>query len=227
MYSAEVLADSPVGYWRFEEGTGNPVVDHSGNGYTGSHNGTLGEGRIGDCLNGLLTVSNMPRTTDFTVEWWWRGVGGNSTSLAGPRLLPALSAFQVDRRDDTLGCRIDTPSQNNQAKILPFDVYDGEWWHFAIIIDGGTINWYVNGELELTDTYIGTIQTDQVGVVCGSSALGVFVDELAIYDQALTPERIAAHYRAGSPGWLGARRITGMAVGHRRVVDVAVGSNGL
>ena len=51
-YAADVLATSPIAYWKLNEGSGSTVEDSSGNGYDGSYTGVTWDGEtfLGDAV---------------------------------------------------------------------------------------------------------------------------------------------------------------------------------
>ena len=96
-YSSEVLTDSPLLYWRFEETSGTSAADSSGNGKTGTYvsSPTLGAtGLISDGvavgLNGSGQYVYGPAsetttsTTQFSAEAWFKTTS-SSAMLVGMR----------------------------------------------------------------------------------------------------------------------------------------------
>src|SRR5438874_13602683 len=73
-YSAVVLADTPLGYWRLgESDASQPAKDASGNGYDGTYNGGVTVGQPG-AING---------DADTAVRSEERRVGKEVTERAG------------------------------------------------------------------------------------------------------------------------------------------------
>lgn len=104
-YVSEVLADSPLLYWRFGEGSGLTAADTSGNGRTGTYSGagiTYGAtgalGASGDTNTAVTTVSASSGHIDSTasldlsalsvisVECWMK-----TTFTAGDNMLTEFS----------------------------------------------------------------------------------------------------------------------------------------
>jgi parallel beta-helix repeat protein len=87
------------------------------------------------------------------------------------------------------------------SDVLPINT--GEWHHYTIVRSGTTVNYYVDS------SHVGT-STDTNGFgdsstfYIGRRGIGEFwdgkIDELAIYDRALTPEEIQQNYQDSSAG---------------------------
>ncbi len=82
----------------------------------------------------------------------------------------------------------------------------GTWSHVVITHDNGTYNFYVNGvfDSEVTDPNIGpfntALQNVQVGADGCSSLWTGMIDELAVFNVALTAQQVADLYQAGVSG---------------------------
>jgi len=89
------------------------------------------------------------------------------------------------------------------------DVNDGQWHHVVGIRSGGALSIFVDGQfnatsatsnlstttpmdLALEPVYIGTFRN-----ITGNPAYEGWIDEVAIYNSALSADRIEAHYEAG------------------------------
>ena len=83
------------------------------------------------------------------------------------------------------------------------------WYHVVGVFDGTKISTYVNGALGATVSFAGTPRQNTNSAIPltfgarADGALGYFtyggqLDEAAIYDVALTPAQILAHYQAGT-----------------------------
>jgi hypothetical protein len=89
----------------------------------------------------------------------------------------------------------------------------GKTYYVAGTFDGTRIRLYVNGVLQSTTKYAGRLNTAPYGGAVAWEGWGALpsphyqgsVDEVAIYDHALTAKRIATHYETGR-GQVGHRR---------------------
>ena len=87
-------------------------------------------------------------------------------------------------------------------------VSPGKWFHFAAVQQDGKIQLFVNGYAG-ADVLKSTPHTGDLKFATDDKTGGTLVDEVAVYDRALSPERILAHYQAAVPP----RHV--VTVGHR------------
>ena len=213
-YQSEVLADSPLAYWKLDD-----LTDASGNGRT-------------LVQTGAVTFTQPGLITD----------GGNSAEFPGAdgnRLDATYDAALDNYKSYTLEAWVNLDStywqhlidRDGAARVFQFRVYQsrfefipfstrgtpfigtsnavlstGQTYHLVATHDQATNTaaLYINGVLDKT---FGTSGTQATGSV--NTALGVYVggyygpldgrmDAVAIYPSALSAARIAAHYTAGT-----------------------------
>lgn len=220
-YTEEVLADSPVVYYRFEESSGETTaVDSSGNGNDGTYinNPTLGNpsGFIGlgnavelDGVNQRIDMGPLNGGTQLgqsTIEVWVNvdalSPGDCCTSIF------STDTFSNGNLHFNLKPGLDiehavaggSPNNVNTADgAISFD----QWAHIVATYDAaGTeeVLIYVNGTLIGSGLHNSGIFANFTAANIGSFGLDRFfngeIDEFAIYDSILSPERVAAHFRA-------------------------------
>ena len=78
------------------------------------------------------------------------------------------------------------------------------WYHLAGTYDGSEMKIYVNGELKNTATVVGSVLEGGKPVYIGNNGGGRYhkglIDEVAIYNRALTACEINQHYQNGLDG---------------------------
>lgn len=201
-YAAVVLADSPVGFYRLEEGSGVVAFDSSTSNNDAAYVGAPTYGIIGAVDNGVDAVSGscIDAPTDFgsmsaaTVEFWWKYTSQlyifrDATALGGHGWYMSATVVKIGSLSRTL---------QNWPNIA-----DGSWHHIALTTDGTTTTAYADGVSR--DTWNGswlTVTTAASPLRFGANGLnagqwwpGAF-DEIAIYDFELSSTRVAAHYAA-------------------------------
>ena len=102
-----------------------------------------------------------------------------------------------------LSAAIGTPSLGYQSVSGTNVVQTNTWSHVAMTYDGAALNVYVNGQLDATIAASGRINSIPDPVFLGTEGARYFIgllDEVAIYNRALSATEIKAIYDAGSAG---------------------------
>lgn len=221
-YSAAVLADTPLGFWRLDETTGAlTALDSSGNGraLTVSSPPTMGVASLltGDadaCMTfaaGSSQYLNSTNTTNLptgaaaiTLECWIKISGA-----------PGATQFILDCGDRSVATHhlvlAITSSRtiqlaNGATTITSAALSTGAPHHLVGTYDGTNLRLYVDGALAAGPTaatnalaYTGNSLAvgSQSGATPGSYFSGQ-IDEAAIYNTALSAARVTAHYSAGT-----------------------------
>jgi len=213
-YSATVLGDGPVGYWRFGEPSGPTAIDSSGNNHHGTYLGgpLLGQpgALAGDpdtavLLDGVDDVVRVPDAAgldmgdQFTLEGWIK------------RSSDAKSHALFNKGSGGLHLVVMNAGAGNKVHLRKTNVStiatstaavpaDGLFHHIAATKIGTTVKIYVDGVEGTTPVSpIQVVQNTAFPLLFGSGGtLPATIDEFAIYDQVLTGAEIAAHYAAGT-----------------------------
>ena len=220
-YSQSVLADNPLAYYRLDEPAGTTVAqDSSGNGADARYrsSATLGvAGALPDGDTSASTDGSGPIATASdqslpagsaarTVEGWVRlpkdgtgnavlvDYGGSGSCGSVMELGVVASGSVINQNWDCDGLNWATP----------FSLEDGQWHLIDFVMDGsGTDTLYLDGVSLGTKSDSGT--NTQLAGVTGLSIGNGFdtagaadVDEVAIYDHALSADRVTTHYDLGS-----------------------------
>lgn len=220
-YATEVLADSPWGYWKFDESSGSTVADASGNSrpltLSGSYSrgqtpvaDTLGDscGLGSDVFAGRTGVSGI-MATSWTVELWIEP--SNWTNAA------ARGIFQIGNQsssDGTWGIRhSDVSRLEGEIQVIRSGTVvmtapakkwtNGLPQHIVVTLNGTTLKMYRNGvEIASGSTTALNPGTTEMrwnwNYESGRGSTGK-MQHAALYNTALSAARIKAHYRAG---WL-------------------------
>ncbi|RKX31994.1 MAG: hypothetical protein DRP71_12640, partial [Verrucomicrobia bacterium] len=147
-------------------------------------------------VHGTATDNNeviLGRDDSTTQQHWWLGVAATTSP-------PGKACFHL--RDNNF---------NGNAIYGTTVIQDGMWHHVAAVRDGstGTNYLYVDGveEGSLAMAYPGGFVADDIPMNIGWLNLGSsyyhydgIVDEIAIFDRALSDTEIAGHYVAGNGG---------------------------
>lgn len=223
-YAAEVLADSPLAYWRLGDASGTTMTDSSGNSRNGTYvnSPTLG-------ATGLLTTD-----ADTCVDWDGSNDHATVTSAAWMNGWTAFTAEAIVKPDTVSGDRIIVcrtswlggPTDGGRgwhliiqggqfnlgirftdgtaidSKVGP-TVTAGTTYHAAMVFSPTTLKLYLNGtEVYTTTAHAGkTVNSPVTDLRLSREAYGVGffdgkMDEVAVYGTALSAARVAAHYAA-------------------------------
>src|SRR6266568_3090034 len=224
-YYTQIIANAPLGYYRLDETAGTIAYDQTNH----ANNGTLGGTRTAsqtsallgdydgamlfDGTSGLVTLPVLlgGLTTNMTLEFW---VKLPSSSVHG-------AAIHIGTATDFTGWGVgfgngnqDTPGTqligaiDGIAWVLPGgSALSINVWHYvAVVIDSSSkFHFYVDGAV------YGIVTSDQISHVShansyiasqgdGTRFLNATIDEVAVYNVALSAAQILADYNLGHLG---------------------------
>ena len=224
-YSAEVLADSPYGYWRQGEASGTTMADASGNGRTGAYGHpdgftapTLGATSllVGDS-DTAATYTAGSHTAYYTtgnltgsaasIELIYKRSGGAGSGSRyallgrGEQVQIYLTSGGVPRaRVAAGGTTYETSTSGVSA------INDGNAHHVVLSWNGTTLKLYVDGAEVASTAAAGSFDTadgkTRFHIATAQDASGYAgytngtFDEVAFYTTALSGARVTAHYNA-------------------------------
>jgi hypothetical protein len=225
-YFTEVAMDSPQAYWRLDEPTGSTTAhDASGNGHDGAYMGGITLGAAGAIANDQDKAASFDGATGyvdvpsafafagkvaFSLEAWvkpamitdgfhaWMSKNDSSGPPSEGYLAymdPSGGIFTFQRVDS--GTKI-TTTGNMDATV-------GTWAHVVVTYDpmAGTIV-YVDGQAGPTQTNDVSLAGAMADFTIGAQNAGAtawwngVIDEVAVYDYALSAARILVHYDVGT-----------------------------
>ncbi|MEX2512321.1 MAG: LamG-like jellyroll fold domain-containing protein [Cyclobacteriaceae bacterium] len=208
--ASETMANDLVGHWMMDEGSGNTLIDYSGNGNDATIQNTSGvswvEGQVGlalrltGSLNRFATVphnATLDINEAITIAAWIRPMGlarRQILSKGGPNGYE-FSIFENGK----IEFRFNRESEGNNYLIRSNTDYptDGQsWMHVAVTFDGTTSTLYVNGEADNSISYSPTLilsnTTDlMIGSREASNRWDGDLDEIRLYKRALSGSEIA------------------------------------
>jgi hypothetical protein len=217
-YASAVLDDHPVGYWRLGDPPGATFArDDSGHSHDAVIVGAITLGAGGALAGESATAAKFARDQwisagdnfgftngeAFTLELWlspdavdiWRPIVIKGDYFSG------ADGYVVMTNNNAIVVQSQWAA-NQSGTSLPMT--PGTWIHLAITFAGLDLDMYLDGVLAKHDTISQrwdpspvpfTIAGPDDGVHGGGSYQGT-MQEVAVYDRALTADRIAAHYAA-------------------------------
>ncbi len=218
-YRNAVMGMGPVGYWRLGETSGSVAGDETGNhdGVYGSgvmlgQSGALawdGDGAVrsdGSVGTTVLSTSSAFEMASFTVVFWaWADVIKDRIVVLKANGVTAFNptagwTVRTDSPSDTVFMNVRTSGGLLIGTAAP--IVTGRWYAFAFEMDGpvSRLRTYADGELIGESEKSGGIAYAGVGDLWMMPQPFDFegaMDELAVFDRALSGDEVRALYRLG------------------------------
>ena len=224
-----VCPDGMVSYWKFEESTGNIAYDsygpHDADGSVGTPTwgatGIVGSALSFDGTGDYITVPDnaafdWAADDSFTVELWakFTNVDSRNKVMIGRDEGPGSPHWWLGAMQNTglPTCNLRDSGGNGEAITGTTAINDGNWHHLVFVRDESLNEnrLYVDGASAATP-----VSYDYTADFAASTPLGIgfmaynltpdyyydgLLDEIAIYDRALTLTEIQGHYASGLAG---------------------------
>jgi hypothetical protein len=206
---------SPVGWWKFD----NDILDWSGNGNNGICSGsgcpTPTSGKIAgalyfDGIDDYINAGNgtsLNITGSITIEAWIR-----PSKLATSYIAKKASQSSTDGYELSLSStgkaffRVNQKTSSNSYRVDTIDSYpitNTTWVHLVGIYNGSHLQIYLNGTLQNSvlgpSNILSNTDNLEIGGPDGSAYFKGGIDEVRIWNRALTPQEIEASYKAVPP----------------------------
>jgi hypothetical protein len=219
-------APSPtdIAYWKLDEGTGLTTVDSSGNGNTGTLvNGpvwTAGRSGQGLSLDGVNDFVRVPHTAalnafPITVAAWFKtNTTAGLKGVVNKYFAGSFNGYQIFFQDGDLCAWLLRDMSNyiydgGECTMRTTGFNDDQWHQAVFVADTAGGRLYVDGVQKATQPWTGAAgavtTTQQLrlghypGVTGGASFLAGLVDEVRIYNRALSAQEVAQLYNAMPP----------------------------
>jgi len=183
-----------VGHWKLDETSGLVAADSSGYGNDGTLTGMVGDEWTTGVLDGALEFDAVddhisipvggPYST-FTVSLWispasstndWSGLIGGTSHI-----------IEIRGPDNWSWLYYDGDSHYADTSVTP-----DAWNHLAVVRDGSSVTFHLNGHYDGDVTVSGDMAFTIIGAWSAEEELfGGLMDDVRIYDRALTPEEAA------------------------------------
>lgn len=197
-YEAVVLADGPVEYFNFNENTGTDLANLGSGSATAVLSGSatlenpplVGEGNSINFTGGKATLTGSATvSTDYTIEAWINPVALATSyqcimSMAGAGLYLSTNKLNFFY------------SGNSHQSDDPVVV--GTRQHVALVVTNGSGVFYKDGvQIGTCSGCPATFEPVNIGDVSGSHVFTGLMDQIALYDKALSITEVKRHYQAG------------------------------
>jgi len=200
-----------VGYWKFDEGSGSIAYDSSGNNNNGTiHGANWTTGKIGNALhfdgdNNYVDCGNdtsLNITNAITIAMWIKTTQNDQGWMIAKYGFDNIGGYGLCIHDGKLQFTTKVGDtwddyQSDQS------INDGVWHHVAGVFNGSTKVLYIDGNLDKSKPYSGSLVPNSDPLFIGKSTtewpnpFSGSIDEGYIYKRGLTPEEIQELYQAG------------------------------
>jgi len=197
-----------VGIWDFDDQV-NPTSDASGYGNDGTINGAewkcasddsdytpSGKGcslYFDGSNNDYIEISNTEKLPLFSLSTWAYNQSGGDSRHSMLNYYWEIVGTQVcfwsyDFANDYWRC--------SNSGSVPYD----KWSHIVTVWDGSVISHYINGKLDWKDTNTSSGTSQNFTTIAGYSSRKFkgFLDDVRIYEQALSSAQIKKLYAEGA-----------------------------
>jgi hypothetical protein len=202
-----VLADHPISYWRFDDGSN--VAADSADSNPGQYLGGFSTGQSGafaddaavklDGQSGWVRVPDSPslRTGDhFSLEIWLKRI--NLSTAQGPQGL-FLKGYQLYLDGD--GSIVLRKPGVDVITRSTVRITDATAFHHVVATkSGAAVKLYIDG-IDVTGPVTNRTVTDSTGVLAIGAGANTFrgvLDDAALYNYALSQTQVANHYAAAN-----------------------------
>jgi len=218
-YKQTVLATAGVqSYWRLDETSGTSAADSKGSvtgtytsGYTLNQSGAMSSGNPAVGATGSGTVVGFGDNYDFTgttaysVEAWIKPsaftLDGSVRDIVGKdggadgwglHVLPAqgVAAGTANYRQVEFTRKVAGVTYSIKSAAIT----TGVWYHLVGTYDGTTMTLYLNGASVATGTPGNSLANTTQALFIGSGTDTATVDEVAVYNTALSAADVLRHY---------------------------------
>jgi hypothetical protein len=220
LYYQAVMASGPIAYWRMDDTTATAVdsAGHASGPFNGTYVGTYSQGADGVMLDGSGSKSVQFTNGGFSGSDWaaLEFSGGAAHSFEAWIVVDGYTGtfgVIVQKRETGGGNGWDFLVESNNTVLvaetgassvqISSAISTGTRYHVVATNDGSDLRLYVNGIEVATDAAV-SINASTAALSVGHDVVEMAsnfdgrIDEVAIYDRALTIEEIENHYNIGS-----------------------------
>jgi hypothetical protein len=207
-----------VGWWKAENNANDTAGTNNGTMVNGA---TFGTGEVGQAFsfNGnsqVMQVLDAPAlnpTSALTLECWakltaFAGAGVSTTVIEKGGAADAVRQYEIGTVPSG-GQHYFQPalwtSGGFQGPVGTTPIVLNTWYHAAITYDGVSVKLYVNGNLDCSAAITGTIPVSTHPLWIGGDLEDPYnttglVDEVSLYNRALSAAEVQSIYNAGTAG---------------------------
>ena len=217
----ETTTQELLAHWSFNEDSGSVANDESGNGYDGTiHGATWTTGISGSALDFSGDYVRAPNVFDsapeeLTVMAWAKPIGNFGDGIDSDIVIVSQTTSGGGCPNEAFilwtgvsGDRTRFQVTNSSPSVWGVASSSAPpesdtWYHFVGTYDGSSVKLYINGELESSSSYTGELCFVDTPIEIGKKFNGNYwngiIDEVKIYNYALSASEIQTEYEANAP----------------------------
>jgi hypothetical protein len=207
-WNATVASSNPLNWYRLDESTGNVAIDYGSEGLNGTYGSGVNAPALGasgpvggavafdgDRKNILLAGSTL--SGDWSAEFILKKTGSKFSAelIRGAHLEFPSSHLKLEQYPNTGQVGFTESFAADQVFSPPVIAPLGEYVHLVFVKDNSGMKAYLDGMLAGASASSVSLSRYQFGDTENESPIAV-VDEILVYNRALSASEIAQHYQA-------------------------------
>jgi len=213
-YPAAVLANNPINYWRLNEAPGSTTAFDSIGGLDGTYNGGVTLGGPGglpaggadtsayfDGTSGEIALNGGSVNPPWTAVFWARRTDPMqpSAALIDDRIGPVSASLRLEQWQNT--GKVGITRYGGFGDIAyNYTAPSGDWVQLVFVGRTNGTDLYVNGALTDTNPNSMPLPRRKIAASTASDYLKGDLDEISLYNTALSADAIVGLYAAGQYG---------------------------
>jgi fibronectin type 3 domain-containing protein len=199
---------NPIAVWNFDEAAGATAADSSGGGRTITLSGAYvrSAGKVNNAITfdgstgyGVANWGQLTGPADRSISLWFKTTSGVDSTWVSWGSSAANSLSGIGIQGGSIGFLRNTTETSGISCVAPVastNYLDGNWHHMAVVFRKNlcTIHVYIDGVLAMSRSRYPSTASSQIYFgrsVNGGTYFNGSIDEVAIYDRAITAQEVA------------------------------------
>ena len=199
-----------VSYWKFDEGSGTTASDSLNGNHGAIYGATWTTGRVGgalafDGINDYIDLGNLGNMGRFSLSLWIKPDSVSGTQRFIGKGHSCVNWTSLSLVNDHIQMLVWDSIGNTSLDSAVGSISVDNWYHVVGTHDGTNIKLYLNGTEVDSDTKVFSLDDSQNFILGRNAEYAIehfkgTIDEVAIYNRALTIGEVQQHYQWGLAG---------------------------